>query len=170
MKEVDGQITELDKQIKDLKSHKSTTLLTNLTTRYRQTLERENLLRKAFEEQRSETLTQNEAAINYRIIQQEIETNKTMLNGLLQRSKENDVVRAGKSNNISIVDYALTPDGPVGPNRTRTVFVSIFLALGLGVGLSLFLEYLDDTVRSTEDVERLLLAGVGSYSGCGWIS
>jgi hypothetical protein len=50
----------------------------------------------------------------------------------------------------------LTPDGPVGPNRTRTVFVSIFLALGLGVGLSLFLEYLDDTVRSTEDVERLL--------------
>ena len=156
VKEVDGQITELDQQIKDLKSHKSTTLLTNLTTRYRQTLERENLLRKAFEEQRSETLTQNEAAINYRIIQQEIETNKTMLNGLLQRSKENDVVRAGKSNNISIVDYALTPDGPVGPNRTRTVFVSIFLALGLGVGLSLFLEYLDDTVRSTEDVERLL--------------
>ena len=156
VKEVDGQIKEVEKQVKDLKSNKSTTVLTNLTTRYRQTLERENLLRKSFEQQRSETLSQNEAAINYRIIQQSIETNKTMLNSLLQRSKENDVVVAGTSNNISIVDYALAPDGPIGPNRTRTVFVSIFLALGLGVGLSLFLEYLDDTVRTTEDVERLL--------------
>ncbi|HEY6804122.1 MAG TPA: polysaccharide biosynthesis tyrosine autokinase [Pyrinomonadaceae bacterium] len=156
VKEVDGQIKDLDKQIKDLKSNKTSTLLTNLTTRYKQTLDRENLLRKSFEQQRAETLTQNEAAINYRIIQQGIETNKSMLNSLLQRAKENDVVMAGKSNNISIVDYALAPDGPVGPNRTRAVFVSIFLALGLGVGLSLFLEYLDDTVRSTEDVERLL--------------
>jgi len=156
VKEVDGQIKEVEKQVKDLKTNKSTTVLTNLTTRYKQTLERENLLRKSFEQQRSETLTQNEAAINYRIIQQSIETNKTMLNSLLQRSKENDVVMAGKSNNISVVDYALAPDGPIGPNRTRTVFVSIFLALGLGVGLSLFLEYLDDTVRTTEDVERLL--------------
>jgi capsular exopolysaccharide synthesis family protein len=169
VKEVDGQISDLDKQIKDLKAHKSTMLLTNLNTRYKQSLERENLLRKSFDQQRAETLTQNEAAINYRIIQQGIETNKTMLNSLLQRAKENDVVMAGKSNNISIVDYALAPDGPVGPNRTRTVFVSIFLALGLGVGLSLFLEYLDDTVRSTEDVERLLnlpaLAVIPSVGG-----
>jgi len=156
VKEIDGQIAELEKQVKDLHSNKSSTLLTNLTTRYRQTLEREQLLRNSFEQQRSETLTQNEAAINYRIIQQGIDTNRTMLNSVLQRSKENDVVRAGKSNNISVVDYALSPDLPVGPNRMRTVFVSIFLALGLGIGLSLFLEYLDDTVRSTEDVERLL--------------
>jgi capsular exopolysaccharide synthesis family protein len=156
VKEVDGEIRELEKQVKDSKTKKTSTLLTNLTTRYKQTLERENLLRKSFEQQRSETLSQNEAAINYRIIQQSIETNKTMLNSLLQRSKENDVVMAGKSNNISVIDYALAPDGPIGPNRTRTVFVSIFLALGLGVGLSLFLEYLDDTVRTTEDVERLL--------------
>jgi hypothetical protein len=92
-------------------------LLTNLTTRYRSTLEREQLLRKAFEQQRSETLNQNEAAINYRIIQQEIETNKNLLNGLLQRSKENDVVRAGKSNNISVVDYALTPDAVGSASR-----------------------------------------------------
>jgi capsular exopolysaccharide synthesis family protein len=79
-----------------------------------------------------------------------------MLNGLLQRSKETDVEMAGKSNNISVVDYALAPDGPVGPNRTRSVFIALFLSVGLGVGLALFLEYLDDTVRSTEDVERLL--------------
>jgi capsular exopolysaccharide synthesis family protein len=131
-------------------------LLTNLNTRYQQALEREQSLRKAFEQQRAQTLSQNEAAINYRIIQQEIETNKSLLNGLLQGAKENDVVMAGKPNNISIVDYALTPDTPVGPNRTRTVIAAFFLSIGLGIGLALFFEYLDDTVHSTEEVERTL--------------
>ncbi|HEV2836897.1 MAG TPA: polysaccharide biosynthesis tyrosine autokinase, partial [Pyrinomonadaceae bacterium] len=51
-------------------------------------------------------------------------------------------------------DYGLAPDAPVGPNRTRTVFVAFFLSIGLGVGLALFLEYMDDTVHSTEEVER----------------
>jgi len=156
VKEVDQQINELDRQLKDLRSHKSATLLTNLNTRYQQALEREQSLRKAFEQQRAETLSQNEAAINYRIIQQEIETNKSLLNGLLQRARENDVVMAGKPNNISIVDYALTPDAPVGPNRARTVIAAFFLSIGLGLGLALFFEYLDDTVHSTEEVERVL--------------
>jgi polysaccharide biosynthesis transport protein len=156
VKEIDQQIAELDKQVRDMRNRKSTTILTNLETQFRQTRAREQALRKSFEQQRAETLTQNEAAINYRIIQQEIETNRTLLDGLLQRSKENDVVMAGKPNNISIVDYAITPDGPIGPNRMRTVFIALFLSLGLGIGFALFLEYLDDTVHSTDDVERLL--------------
>ncbi|MGH9872403.1 MAG: GumC family protein [Pyrinomonadaceae bacterium] len=156
VKEIDQQIAELDRQVKDMRSRKSSMILTNLETSYRQTLAREQQLRKSFEKQRGETLTQNEAAINYRIIQQEIETNKTLLDNLLQRSKENDVIMASKPNNISVVDYAITPEGPIGPNRTRSVFVALFLALGLGVGFALLLEYLDDTVHSTEEVERLL--------------
>ncbi len=156
VKEVDQQIAELDKQLKDLRSRKSATLLTNLHTRYQQTLEREKALRKAFDEQRGQTLSQNEAAINYRIIQQEIETNRTLLNGLLQGARENDVVMAGKPNNISIVDRALTPDNPVGPNRARTIVAAFFLSIGLGLGLALFFEYLDDTVHSTQEVERML--------------
>jgi polysaccharide biosynthesis transport protein len=156
VKEVDQQLGELDQQLKDLRSRKSATLLTNLNTRYQQTFQREQSLRKAFDQQRAQTLSQNEAAINYRIIQQEIETNKSLLNGLLQGAKENDVVLAGKPNNISIVDYGLTPDSPLGPNRTRTVIAAFFLSIGLGLGLALFFEYLDDTVHSTEEVERIL--------------
>ena len=169
VKEVQEQITELDAQIAELRSRKSSTLLINLETRYKQALGREESLRQAFDRQRGETLSQNEAAINYRIIQQEIDTNKTLLNNLLQRSKENDVVMASKPNNISIIDYAIAPDGPIGPNRMRTVFVAFFLSLGLGVGLALFLEYLDDTVHSTDEVERLLhlpaLAVIPSVGG-----
>lgn len=169
VKEIDQQIAELDRQVKDIRNRKGTNLLTNLETQYRQTLAREQELRKSFEKQRAETVTQNEAAINYRIIQQEIVTNKSLLDNLLQRSKENDVIMASKPNNISIVDYAIAPDGAIGPNRTRTVFLALFLSLGLGVGLALLLEYLDDTVHSTEEVERLLhlpaLAVIPSATG-----
>ena len=90
---------------------------TNLATRYRQAQAAENALRKAYDQQRAETLTQNEAAVNYRIIQQEIETNKTLLDGLLQRTKENDVVMAGTPNNIRVVDYAIAQKKPVSPMK-----------------------------------------------------
>jgi succinoglycan biosynthesis transport protein ExoP len=156
MKELDQQIAELQKHLTEMRSHNTNTLLTNLETRYRQTLAREEALRKSFNQQKSETVTQNEAAINYRILQQEIETNKGLLDSLLQRSKENDVVLAGRPNNISIVDYAITPDYPVGPARMRSVMLAFVLALALGVGLALFLEYLDDSIHSTDDVEKFL--------------
>jgi capsular exopolysaccharide synthesis family protein len=50
----------------------------------------------------------------------------------------------------------LAPDLPVGPARLRSVILALVLALALGVGLALFLEYLDDSVHSTDDVERFL--------------
>ncbi|HEY3027629.1 MAG TPA: polysaccharide biosynthesis tyrosine autokinase [Pyrinomonadaceae bacterium] len=156
VKEIDQQIAELNKHLADTRSRTTKTLLTNLETRFRSALAREEALRKSYDQQRSETLTQNEAAINYHIIQQEIETNKGLLDSLLQRSKENDVVLAGRPNNISIVDYGLAPDYPVGPARMRGVTLAFMLSLALGIGLALFLEYLDDTVHSTDEVERLL--------------
>jgi len=156
VKEVDQQIAEVQKHLNETRTRVTSTLLTNLETKYRQSLSREEALRKSFNQQKGETVTQNEAAINYRILQQEIETNKGLLDNLLQRSKENDVFLAGRPNNISVVDYAIVPDLPVGPARMRSVMLAFALALGLGIGLALFLEYLDDSVHSTDDVEKFL--------------
>jgi polysaccharide biosynthesis transport protein len=156
VKEVEQQINEVQKHLNETRARNTSTLLTNLETKYRQSLSREQSLRTSFNQQKGETLSQNEAAINYRILQQEIETNKGLLDNLLQRSKENDVVLAGRPNNISVVDYAIVPDFPVGPARMRSVMLAFVLALALGVGLALFLEYLDDTIHSTDDVEKFL--------------
>src|SRR3989440_4996969 len=156
VKEIDQQIDVLQKHLADTRARGTATLLKNLETKYRQAADREEALRKSFNQQKGETVTQNEAAINYRILQQEIETNKGLLENLLQRSKENDVVLAGRPNNISVVDYAIVPDLPVGPARLRTVMLAFLLPLAFGGALALFLEYLDDTVHSTDDVERFL--------------
>src|SRR5205823_2282212 len=79
VKEVTQQIATLEKQVNDARGRATSVVTTNLDTRYRQALEREKSIRAAFNQQRGETLTQNESAINYRIIQQEIETNKQLL-------------------------------------------------------------------------------------------
>jgi succinoglycan biosynthesis transport protein ExoP len=156
VKEVNKQIDELERQIKDAVSRSTTVVVKNLETKFNEAKAKEDALREAFNKQRGETLTQNEAAIGYRIQQQEIETNKGLLDNLLQRSKENDVAGAGTPNNIHVVDYSIAPDEPVSPRRLLGVVSAFILSLCFGVGLALFLEYLDDTVRSTDDVENLL--------------
>jgi capsular exopolysaccharide synthesis family protein len=156
VKEVNKQIAALEKDIQDARSKVGSTESKAAELRYRAAVDRENSLRAAFEEQRGATRTQNEAAINYKIIQQEIETNKGLLNDLLQRSKENDVVLAGTPNNLHVTDYAIPPRGPIGPNRFQGVLLAFLFSLGFGVCLAALLEYMDDSVRSTEDVSKVL--------------
>ena len=156
VKEVEKQIAQVEKQIQDTRAKVVTTESQAQAMRYHQALQREQALRTAFEEQRGATRTQNEAAINYHIIQQEIETNKGLLDGLLQRAKENDVILAGTPNNLHVTDYAIPPRGPIGPNRLQGILLAFIFSLGLGVCLAVMLEYLDDSVRSTEDVSKFL--------------
>lgn len=156
VKNIDSQIAALQKEIEDTRARSSNTVVTNLKTKYDQALAREQSLRDAFNKQRGETVTQNEAAVNYHLIQQELDTNKTLLDGLMQRSKENDVVQAGTPNNIFVVDYAVAPTTAVSPRRVRGVALAFALSLTFALGLAVFLEHIDDTIRSTEDVEGKL--------------
>ncbi len=169
VKDVENQIAVLEKQIQDAHSKVTTTDSKLLETRYHQALEREKSLRTAFDEQRGTTLSQNEAAVNYHIIQQEINTNKGLLDGLLQRAKENDVILAGTPNNIHVSDYAIAPRVPIGPKRFQAILLAFAFSLGFGVCLATMLEYLDDSIRSTEDVDRILhlpaLAVIPSIGG-----
>jgi capsular exopolysaccharide synthesis family protein len=156
VQDVTEQISTLERQLGATRALAIALATTNLETNYRKALNREQALREAFNQQRAETVTQNQSAINYNILKQEIATNKNLLDGLMQRSKENDVTMAGTPNNIHVVDYASVPRGPVGPRRLQGVLIALLVAIAFGVALSLFLEYLDDTVNSAGDVERLL--------------
>jgi capsular exopolysaccharide synthesis family protein len=169
VKQVNEQIAELEKAIEDASDRAGNVVITNYATKYRQAVANEASIKKDFDEQRNKTLNMNEAAINYKIIQQEIETNKGLLENMLQALKEADVTLAGTPNNIHVVDYAIAPEDPVAPSRLMSVFAAFVLSLAFGAALALFLEYLDDTVRSTDDVENLLrlpaLAVIPSIEG-----
>ncbi len=156
VKEVDKQIGEVEKQIGDRRANAATNIRNSLETRYRQAVIREQSLRDAFNEQRNATIAQNQAAINYKIMQQEIETNKSILQSLLQHSKENDIVKAGLTNSIQVIDYATVPDRPVGPRRLISVGLAFLLSMGLAAAWVLVRERFDNTLRSISDVEKKL--------------
>jgi capsular exopolysaccharide synthesis family protein len=156
VKEIDKQIAEVEKQISDRRANAAANIRNSTETRYRQAAMREQSLREAFNEQRNATLAQNQAAINYKIMQQEIETNKGILQSLLQHSKENDIAQAGLTNSIHVIDYATVPDRPVGPRRLMSVGVAFLLSMGLAAGWSLIRERFDNTFRSISDVEKKL--------------
>lgn len=156
-KELDKQIADMEVQLKDTRDRNITVVLTNLETRYRQALSREQALRKDFEQQHSETMNQNAAAIDYRMIQAETTTYRALLDSLLQRSKENDVVLAATPNNVQVTDYATRPPVPVGPRRFQIVSLVFAASLAFGVGLAVLLGSLEDSipVDSVERVERM---------------
>jgi len=156
VKDVEQQIAMLEKQVDQVRTHTESVVKTNLETSYRQALQKEEALRQAFAKQRAETLTQNEAAVNYRIIQQQVETNKSLLDGLLQRSKENEVILAGTPNNVHVVDHAAIPKTPIGPKRMQAIVLAALFALIAGIALAHYLDYMDDSVRTSEDVENFL--------------
>lgn len=158
VKELDQQIAALEKHLGKTRERATSVMLTTLETKYREASAREEALRSSFNEQRGETLKQNEAAITYRMMQQELETSKSLLEGLFQRQKENDGMLAGMINNIRVNDYAVTPRTPVGPRRMLLTAVAFVLALGLSLGLAVLIEYTDNTVRSPEDVSQTLHA------------
>ena len=156
VKEIDQQIRVVQEQVKQSRERATSIVKSNLATRYRQALSHERALLTAFNQQKGETLAQNQAAINYRIIQQEIETNKSLLDSLLQRSKQNDISAAGVQNNIHVIDYAVTPTEAVGPRRLINTTLAFVLSLVFALGLTLLLEYLDDTIRTPDEVQKRL--------------
>ena len=156
VKEIDKQIAEVERQINDKRENTATSIRNNLETRYRQAVSREQSLRAAYNEQDKVTIAQNQAAINYKILQQEIETNKGILQSLLQHSKENDISQAGLTNSIHIIDYATVPDHPVGPKRLLNVGLAFLFSLGFATAWPLIRERFDNTFRCINDVEKKL--------------
>lgn len=91
-----------------------------------------------------------------KLLQQNIETNKGFLDNLRKQQSSNDIASQGSDNNIRVAQYAIPPKNPVSPSRTTTVLAALLLSTLFGMGLALFLEYLDDTIGTTEEIESYL--------------
>lgn len=150
------QIETVEGQLSTVRTRTSNVQLAALQEKLNETIARERELKDYFISQKNEVLRQNEASIYYKIIQQENDTNKSLLAGLLERSRANDVILTGTPNNVLVADRAVVPRGPAGPERSKTVLLALFVALGTGCGLAFLLEWLDDSVHHSDDIEGVL--------------
>lgn len=122
---------------------------------YNTSRSRVELLQSNLERQKAEANSQAEKLIQYSILQRDAEANKQLYDGLLEKLKEATIQAGLRSSNIHVVDQALVPTTPSGPQKTRNILLSILVGLVGGVGLAIFREYLDNTVKSPDDVETL---------------
>ena len=121
---------------------------------YESALRRETLLRQTFAKQKEKTMQMKEKAIQYNILKRDSDTNRELYKGLLQRMKETGISAGITASNIQIVDEAELPIGPYKPDKRRNLALALIVGLFLGVGLAFFFEYLDNSVKTSEDVEQ----------------
>ncbi len=167
IKEIDQQINSLNTDIntasgrntddlKKFREDRAKVILDNFKREYMQTREAENKVRSSFDQQYVLAQGQDQSAVAIKILQQDIETKRGFLQNLENQQRGNDIESLGTDNNISQVEVAIPPEKPVAPSRLTSVLAALLLSTLFGAGLALFLEYLDDTIRSTEDIEKYL--------------
>jgi succinoglycan biosynthesis transport protein ExoP len=123
---------------------------------YDAAVRREGLVDQAFRAQQKQANDVAGKAVQYNILKREVETNKQLYEGLLQRLKEAGVSAGLKASNIRIVDAAVPPTAPVKPQVALNLGLALALGLCCAVGVAFLLEHLDNTLKSAADVERFL--------------
>jgi polysaccharide chain length determinant protein (PEP-CTERM system associated) len=79
-----------------------------------------------------------------------------------EKYEESRISRAGQLGKVGIVDSAIPPGSPISPKTRMNLMLGVLIGLGFGVGITFFLEYLDNSIRTVEDVERLKIPLLGS--------
>jgi len=132
------------------------TIVRGTESAYQAAQAREKELRTKMEEQRTTALALKDAAVEYGILAREADSNLQLYNSVLQRMKEMGVAAELRASNVFVVDDAEAPLKPSKPKTLFTLLLSMIAGIGGGVGLAFFCEYLDNTLKTSQEVERFL--------------
>jgi len=164
------EVQKIGAQIAELKKARvarAEQVMGGLQAEFTQLQKRENELKAAIDGQKSVAASQSRKASELEALKKEAESSKSLYEVLLQKLNESDIAASIKSNNISVVEKASPPRSPVRPEKRKIGLFGLLLGLALGVGLVLARDYLDNTLRDPEEVERYLhldlLAAVPRY-------
>jgi len=152
------RVQRLQAQLKDLdqliqKENQNT--LSRIENEYREAKQREIMMLQALDDQKVEANQMAERLVEYNILKREAEANKALYDGLMTKLKEVSISSALQSSNIRVVDPAMIPAYPSRPAKARNIALAFIVGLVGGIGLALLREYLDNTVKTPDDIETL---------------
>ncbi len=152
------KVLRIQAQIKDVEEQMTKErkgIILQLKSDYNEARARQELLSQRLDQQKAETNAMSEKMVQYNILKREADANKSLYEGLLTKLKESTLSSGLKSSNIRIVDPAMIPSTPARPAKTRNIALAFLVGLVGGIGLALLREYLDNTVKTPDDVETL---------------
>ena len=123
---------------------------------YFASVRRESLLREAFAAAEKDANGIAERSVQYNILKREVDTNRGLYDGLLDRLKQAGVAAGLKESNIRVVDAAVPPKKPAKPRVALNLSLGLLVGLAAGIGAAFLQEYFDNSLKTTEDVERIL--------------
>ncbi|MCK4336606.1 MAG: polysaccharide biosynthesis tyrosine autokinase [Candidatus Aminicenantes bacterium] len=126
---------------------------------YNEAVNNERSLEEALESKKQEVYNSNSDTILYQSLNVEVTTTRNLLTSLIQKKSETQVsarLKGLKTSNIKIIDKALVPKFPVPLNTSRNIILAIMLGVFLGTGIAFFTEYLDNTIRDPEEIEKTM--------------
>ncbi len=168
MVQLRSQIDALAKEISRQTSNVSGSASGTLQADYQAALARENALQAKVNEGKAGLMALRERSIQYTILQREVDTNRSLYDALLQRFKEVGVAGGVGANVVSVVDRAQVPGGPFKPNLPLNIMIGLAIGLLLGLGTAFSIEWIDDTIKTPDDVgTKLGLASLGVIPGVG---
>ena len=147
--EVKNQLDEVQSDI----DAEGARMASQIKNEYLAAQQRENLVRTEMEAQEREANELNQNAIEFNLLKRDVDANRTLYEGLLQKLKEATLEAGLHSNNIRVVDSARVPLVPSSPDIPRNLAIGIVLGLSGGIGLAFLLESLDNTVRTPAQAE-----------------
>jgi capsular exopolysaccharide synthesis family protein len=150
-------VTELKRKADAIRAHLATEIARvgdAVRGAYRAARDKEERLRTRFDEQKSQALQQKDAAVEYAILARDVDTNRALYDSVLQRMKEMTVAVEVRASNVSVADRAVPPSAPAGAGRLRSIGFAALLAAIAGIVLAYVRDALDDSVKTTDDVER----------------
>jgi capsular exopolysaccharide synthesis family protein len=163
MLSLQSQINELQKQIASQASQASSGRINGLLADYRAAVSAEQALQARVARLKGDVLNLRGRSIQYTILQREVDTNRALYDALLQRYKEIGVAGGVGTAPVSIVDRAQAPTLPFKPNLLIDLLVGLGIGLAAGVGAAIGLEFINDTIKTRDDVRRKLsLACLGT--------
>lgn len=149
--EVKLQVDALQKEILQTRGQ----LADRLQADYERSVRDEASLKSALSRAKAEAVQQNQTAIQFNILKQNVETSKALYTDFLQKTRQAEVERVQQdTNTVTIAEPARVPGGPIGPLRFRAVLLAFVLSLAGSIGLVFLLDHLDNTIKTVEDVSR----------------
>jgi capsular exopolysaccharide synthesis family protein len=152
------RVVRLQAQLKELEQNlerEKKGVIARLNSDYHEAKQREELLSRTLDEQKVEANLMSERMVQYNILKRDAEANKALYDGLLTKLKEAGISSALQSSNIRVVDPAMIPNYPSRPAKARNVALAFLVGLVGGIGLALLREYMDNTVKTPDDIENL---------------
>ena len=155
MLQLQSQINEINLQIQNASNKVTNTVSKALKAEADAAKQRESELRNKLAKQQSNLLAYRDKSIDYNLLQRDVETNRKIYEALFERSKEFEISSGLGKNNVSIVDPALVPNKPFKPNAPLNVALGGVLGLFLGILSSFLFEFVNDKVRTSDELEKL---------------